>query len=119
MSAANPLTHFPVSGLPTKLNSFRFANSVSFSLCLHRRCSSPRLLLSSDFLSGVSTNSRKVGLMAERVTGISALGSRDGEEKGFRVLEQEALVDGSSQIRSAFASADFEAILNRLVRLIL
>ncbi|KAJ8443667.1 hypothetical protein Cgig2_019649 [Carnegiea gigantea] len=114
MSAANLLTHFPVSSLPSKLHRLRFPNSLTLSFCIRHRCSFRKLLPSSDFLSGVSANPRKGRLMAERVSRLSALGSGDGEEKRFRVLEQEALVDGPAQIRSDFASAGFEATLNRL-----
>lgn len=52
--------------------------------------------------------------MAERVIRISALGSGDGEDNNVRVLEQEALVDGSRQIRYNLGFADLEATLNRL-----
>lgn len=109
MSAANLLTHFPVTSLPSKLHRLRFPSSLTLSFCVQHRCSFPKLLLSSDLLSGFSANPRKGRLMAERVTRLSAFGSGDGEENGFRVLEQEALVDGSPQIRSGF-----EATLNRL-----
>lgn len=52
--------------------------------------------------------------MGEMGSRLSALGSGDDEEKNIRVLEQEALVDGSSQFRSDLAFTNFEANLNRL-----
>ncbi|KAL2924402.1 Lipid phosphate phosphatase epsilon 1 chloroplastic, partial [Bienertia sinuspersici] len=51
--------------------------------------------------------------MGEKVVKISALQSEEGEEN-LRVLEQEALVDGSRNLRSNLGSPEFEAILNRL-----
>lgn len=51
--------------------------------------------------------------MGENVIKIPALRSQDAEENSS-VLEQEVLIDGSSNIRSTLVFPDFEASLNRL-----